>query len=630
MIDLLALTGQASLILALCFALLQGILPLIGFYRHHLYLFSSARALALGQCGFVSVGLITLMVAFVMNDFTITYVAENSHAALPLMYKFTALWGAHEGSILLWIWILNVWTIAYSLFSSIHPEPLPPLVLALLGLISFALLSFLIFTSNPFATALSRVAGQDLNPLLQDPGFVIHPPMLYAGYVGFVMPFAITLAALLQNRCEGVAWATAAHRFALAAFSFLTLGIVLGSWWAYRVLGWGGFWFWDPVENASLLPWLSGTALIHVLLLTQKQGTAKSWAALLAIITFTLSVLGTFLVRSGVLVSVHAFANDPKRGAFLLILLTLLLLNSLIIYFIRMPLTSSPSRIRLSREKGLLLNSAFLTTAMLTVLLGTLYPMILEALHINLISVGAPYFNSVMMPLVFIMMIIMGFSLYLPPQNQSITVRWQAAFKKAFISGISAYLLLWLLSQSSVITWAGLSVSIWVLLSLLQPSRLSIGVILAHTGFAVCVSGIVLSSLLAQEKEIRMKPGDATHLGPYQFFFVEATEKDGPNYRAISATFDVFKQTHRVAVLHPEKRIYPIRDMVMTKAAIQAGLFRDLYIALGEPLAGEDWSVHLYYKPFIRWIWCGGILMTLGGISAIVNQSTRQKRREVA
>ncbi|TAK72090.1 MAG: heme lyase CcmF/NrfE family subunit, partial [Gammaproteobacteria bacterium] len=407
--------------------------------------------------------------------------------------------------------------------------------------------------------------------LLQDPGFVIHPPMLYTGYVGFSVAFAITQAALIRGKLDAD-WAQLTRRFALAAWCFLTFGIALGSWWAYRVLGWGGFWFWDPVENASLLPWLSGTALIHVLLLCERRGIAQGWAALLAIISFALSLLGTFLVRSGVLISAHTFANDPARGLFLLILLTLVVFAALTIYVIRVPIfvTKNPTPFSLfSRETALLLNSALLFIATLTVLLGTLYPLILDALHFGLISVGAPYFNTVMAPLAFIVLFFMGL----------------ASFSR-------------------------------------RTSML-----IAHSGFAILILGILLSSHLNEEREVRIHPGNAVTVGPYQFFFLNTESADGSNYHGIRANFDVVKNNRHIAYLSPEKRIYTVREMVMTKVDIHPGIFRDLYIALGEPLNHDDWSVRLYYKPFIRFIWFGGALMMVGGIAAILQ---REKRKHAA
>jgi cytochrome c-type biogenesis protein CcmF len=621
---MIALFGKISLILAICFSLLQSVLPLWGYFRHNPYLLASARPSAWGQCICITSAYVLLTIAFANSDFSIAYVAANSHPSLPLMYRLTAVWGAHEGSLLLWILILTIWTVAFSLTQKNNPSL--PLVLAVLGLISFCFLCFLLLTSNPFLPALGPQTGHDLNPLLQDPGFVIHPPMLYAGYVGFSVAFAITQAALLRGQLD-TTWATITRRFAIAAWCFLTLGITLGSWWAYRVLGWGGFWFWDPVENASLLPWLSGTALIHVLILSERRNVAKGWAALLAIISFALSLLGTFLVRSGVLISVHTFANDPARGVFLLLLLAVLLTAALVIYVIRIPQISSektPPFSWLSRETGLLLNSSLLFVAMLTILLGTLYPLILDALRLGTISVGAPYFNKVMAPLVFIVMTFMGLGPLCCWQDQSIKNLWKLAWKKIVVSITFAIVLLAFFTHRSftlldidITAVISLSLSFWIMLSISHSIRLLPGMSLAHLGFAVFVIGIMLSSSLSQEREVRIKPGSVVDIGPYQFLFLSTEGVSGANFRGIRADFEVTKNNRHITNMYPEKRIYPVREMVMTKVDIHPGIFRDLYIALGEPLDQDHWSVRLYYKPFMRWIWFGGIMMIIGGIIAI-------------
>lgn len=623
---MIALFGEISLVLALIFSLLQGVLPLWGYYRNNPYTLSCARPSAWGQFAFIVIAYTLLTIAFATSDFSIAYVAANSHPLLPLMYRLTAVWGAHEGSILLWILILNIWTVAFSLLYT--RKNLQPLVLAVLGLISFSFLCFLLLTSNPFMPALEPMAGRDLNPLLQDPGFVIHPPMLYFGYVGFSVAFAITQAALIRGKMDSE-WAQVTRQFAIAAWCFLTFGIMLGSWWAYRVLGWGGFWFWDPVENASLLPWLSGTALIHVLLLAEKRNTAKGWAALLAIISFALSLLGTFLVRSGVLISAHTFANDPARGVFLLLLLAILSTAALAIYIARIPSFSSnnPSLYSIiSREMGLLLNSSLLFLAMLTILLGTLYPLIMDALHLGAISVGAPYFNMVMAPLVFVGMAFMGFGPYCKWQEQSLKNLWKQTWKKILISIIAAAFLIWyFVGQIDVTAFFSLSLSFWIILSIIPNIRTLPGMSLAHAGFAVFVIGIMLSSILNQERDVRVKPGDITQVGPYQFQFLSTEGVGGSNFRGIRADFEVVKKGHHITNMYPEKRIYTVRDMVMTKVDIHPGLFRDLYIALGEPLDNDYWSVRLYYKPFVRWIWFGGLLMMIGGILAIFQRKQQMK-----
>ena len=612
---MIQLAGQAALSFALLFALCQGVVPLWGYARSNSYALAAARTCALGQFACVLGAYSLLTIAFITNDFSIAYVAENSHPSLPFLYRFTAVWGAHEGSILFWVLLLNMWTIAFSFFQKHNVNF--SIALAILGLISFRFLCFLLFTSNPFLSSTGLQTGHDLNPLLQDPGFVIHPPMLYAGYVGFSVAFAITQAALITGKLDAE-WAKVTRVFATAAWCFLTFGIMLGSWWAYRVLGWGGFWFWDPVENASLLPWLSGTALIHVLVLTEKRGTAKAWAAMLALISFALSLLGTFLVRSGVLISAHTFANDPARGVFLLLLLAILLTAALALYVIRIPQSPSPRSPRSFREYALLLNSILLFIGMLTILLGTLYPLILDFFHLGVISVGAPYFNLVMMPLVFILMAFMGFAPFCSWQPQTIQKISQLSWKKLLISLLSAALILWYFTQHVDITaFISLSLCAWIILSVSSVFRLSPAMAFAHLGFAVLIIGIMLSSILSVEREVRLKPGDITRIGPYQFLFFNTQGVRGPNFRGIRASFEITKNGRHIINLYPEKRIFTVRDMVMTKVDIHPGIFRDLYIALGEPLNQNDWSVRLYYKPFIRWIWAGGLLMIIGGLCAI-------------
>lgn len=621
---MIQLFGEGSLYIALGFALLQSLATFWGYWRNNPFAIACARPAAWGQFICVLSAYCLLTFAFITNDFSIAYVAANSHETLPFMYRATAVWGAHEGSILLWVLILALWTFIFSLqVKDNRQDFFKPLVLAILGLISVFFLIFLLFTSNPFQAASLGQTAQDLNPLLQDPGFIIHPPMLYMGYVGFSTAFAITVAALLQGMLDR-RWIYTAKLYAIAAWCFLTFGIMLGSWWAYRVLGWGGFWFWDPVENASLLPWLAGTALIHILILVEKRGSAKAWAALLAIICFSLSLLGTFLVRSGVLISAHTFASDPSRGVFLLLLLAILLLSALTIYLLRLPAASQHVLFpALSRETSLIVNSALLMIAMATILLGTLYPLIVDALHLGSISVGAPYFNIVMLPLLFILMAAMGAGALCRWQGQTLREWWLTARKNGAISLLLAALLVYIFTaQFLFVTVTSLALSFWVILSVLPQCRLQPAMSLAHAGFAILIIGIVLSSTLNQEKEVRMRPGNAVRVGPYQFFFIDTQGINGSNYRGIQAEFEVLKDTRHVTSLYPEKRIYTVRDMVMTKVDIHPGIFRDLYIALGEPLAGDDWSVRIYYKPFIRWIWLGGILMMISGVIAIF---TRRK-----
>jgi cytochrome c-type biogenesis protein CcmF len=623
-VNVISLLGNISLMMALLFSALQSFIPLWGYWYHNPYALACARPSAWGQCIAVCSAYVFITVAFITNDFSIAYVAANSHSSLPIWYKFTAVWGAHEGSILLWTLMLAIWTIVFTLIKkNTRSRKDFPLALAILGLISLCFLSFLLLTSNPFAITHLPSTGHDLNPLLQDPGFIIHPPMLYMGYVGFSVTFAITQAALLSNQLDKQ-WAQITRYVTTIAWICLTLGIVLGSWWAYRVLGWGGFWFWDPVENASLLPWLVGIALIHVLILTERRGIAINWVTLLTIICFFLSLLGTFLVRSGVLISVHTFANDPLRGSFLLLLLVLLMTAALITYIVRFSQANSISRITLSwhsRDTSLLINSVLLVVGMCTILLGTLYPLIMDALNLDTLSVGAPYFNQTMTPLVIFMMLLMGWGPSCHWQMSRIPSSWQSAAKKLTISMISAIFFLWLvIGQVNIILLLTLSTSLWVIASVIDSIRSIPGMTLAHIGFAILIIGITLSSHISQEREIRIKPGDITPIGPYQFHFLSTKGISGINYRGIQARFVVTKNKRQITTLYPEKRIYTVRDMIITKVDIHPGLFRDLYIALGEPLSNDYWSVRIYYKPFIRWIWSGGIIMMIGAMFALKKQ----------
>src|SRR3990167_4050553 len=557
---MLSLFGTIAILFALFFSLLQTVVPLFGYWRNNPFLLAFARPAAYGQGVYVFIAYVLLTIAFVNNEFTIAYVATNSHPTLPLLYRLSALWGSHEGSILLWIVMLNIWTIAFSFHNNLAYSSL---TLAILGLISFFFLCFLLFTSNPFLTATTLQTGRDLNPLLQDPGFIIHPPMLYMGYVGFSVTFAITQAALLQGNLNQT-WATLTRQFAIAAWCFLTLGIALGSWWAYRVLGWGGFWFWDPVENASLLPWLAGTAFIHVLMIVEKHHTTKNWAALLAMFTFILSLLGTFLVRSGLLVSVHTFANDPARGLFLLILLTILITAALLVYVVRSPsiCSSSIKSAFFSREMFLLTNSHLLFIAMLTILLGTLYPLILDALRIGSISIGAPYFNLVMLPQVFFVMILMSLAAYSQWKSSS-GLPWLKVFKKLLLSSVSAVILLWIIAHRlDGLAILCLTLSIWIILNTWPLLRISPGMTIAHIGFAILIIGILLSSFLNEEREVRIQTGQATSLGPYDFYFASTEGMIGPNYRGIRARFEVTKNKRHIAFLYPEKRIYGSREVI--------------------------------------------------------------------
>jgi len=580
-----------------------------------------AKPLALLQSFFVAASFVLLVQAFLSHDFSLAYVAQNSHPDLPFFYCLTAVWGAHEGSFLLWIFLLDLWTVAFCFFGKEELADLKSLTLALLGLLSFCFLAFLLQTSSPFIEA-AHALPQDLNPLLQDPGFFIHPPMLYAGYVGFSIVFALTLATLLGPEHNSQVWARLTRPWVMAAWSCLTLGITLGSWWAYHVLGWGGFWFWDPVENASLLPWLSGIALIHVLLIVERQGRFFDWAITLAILCFTLSILGTFLVRSGVLISVHSFATDPSRGLYLLILLALIMGSALAIQGLRSKSPSKDSQALFqftSREGFLLLQSLLLFVSMATVLLATLYPMIMEALNLGTLSVGPPYFNRVLYPLVVLVLLFMGLA------SQSL---WGKALNKTqlkyyFINALislllAAFLTLFFTHHFHCFIILNLGLIFWVLLSIRKTLLRHTLMTAAHSGFVIMIMSILLAANFSQTRELRLSVGEEMSMGPYVLHFTAVKGEDGPNYRGVRGEFQVLTHGRKLTLLSPEKRIYQVRDMVMTKVDIYPGVFHDLYLALGEPVSQNVWSVRVYYKPFIRWVWLGGFLMGFSGLLSLL------------
>jgi cytochrome c-type biogenesis protein CcmF len=633
--------GQFALILALCLAFVQATVPLVGAVKEQLPWMRVAKFTSVGQCFFIACAFAALAYAFLTNDFSVTYVAENSNRHLPTIYRFCAVWGAHEGSLLLWVFILSIWTCAVALFSNRLPVKMQTRVLAVLAMISFGFLLFLLLTSNPFARLLPNFPadGHDLNPLLQDPGLVIHPPILYMGYVGFSVPFAFAIAVLLSGRFDA-AWARWVRPWVLITWCFLTWGITLGSWWSYRELGWGGWWFWDPVENASFLPWLVGTALVHSLIVTEKRQAFKAWTVLLAICAFSLSLLGTFLVRSGVLVSVHAFAIDPSRGDFLLSYLAWVVGCSFVLYAWRGYLIRGSSEFSLcSRETFLLANNVFLTVAMATVLLGTLYPLIIQTLDLGKISVGAPYFNAVFIPL----MAPMFFLMAIAPQVHwhemspaSLVKRLRFTFLTAIISTV---LLVWFASHTmKPAVLLGVGLALWIILATLQSlftsakgmpkfKKLSLshyGMVFAHIGIAICIIGIVCSSNYSVERDVRMQPNDSVTVGPYQFQFLGVSGMKGPNYTAIQAGVLVSQQGKVIILLRPEQRIFNVQQIALSKTAIDVGVFRDLYVALGGPIGNHNaWSLRIYYKPFVRWIWLGGLLIVLGGILAILGKRKR-------
>ena len=635
--------GQLALILALLMALTQAVFAFLGVARNRSDWMLAARAGARAQALLIALAFAALVTGFVENDFSIRYVAEHANSRLPLYYRIAATWGAHEGSMLLWALILGGWTLAVSLFSRSLPLDFEARVMGVLGLVSFGILLFILTTSNPFERLIPMPPdGHDLNPLLQDFGMTIHPPMLYMGYVGLSVSFSFAIAALLQGRLDAT-WARWSRPWTLVAWAFLTFGIVLGSWWAYYELGWGGWWFWDPVENASFMPWLVGTALLHSLAVTEKRGAFKAWTVLLAIFAFSLSLLGTFLVRSGVLTSVHAFASDPARGLFILVFLALVVGASLTLYAIKAPTIRDTARFALfSRENLLLLNNVLLLTAAASVLLGTLYPLIVDALKLGKISVGPPYFRAIFAPLMTPIFLIAGIAPLVGWRDASVSrlvakIRWLAPISLSLATLLSA----WILEPFEIKTAAGLTIALWLiggdltslmnrikphggLLRGIKAQSLSIyGMTLAHLGLGVFLIGVVLSEGYSEEKTLRLKPGDTAALGPYGFEFKSIRHIEGPNYTAREGEFEVRENGQSVARLNPQKRTYTVQQNPMTEAAIDPGLTRDLYVALGEPLGGEDWSVRLYFKPFIRWIWFGGLLMMAGGLFSLADPRYR-------
>ena len=641
--------GHLALILALCMAIVQSSLPLIGAWRGDRQWMRLAQPAAWGQFSFLLFSFGCLTWAFMNDDFSVAYVASNSNSALPWYYKFSAVWGAHEGSLLLWALILGGWTFAVSIFSRQLPEDMLARVLGVMGIISIGFLLFLIVTSNPFDRLLPQAPadGRDLNPLLQDIGLIVHPPMLYMGYVGFSVAFAFAIAALLGGRLDA-AWARWSRPWTIVAWAFLGIGIVLGSWWAYYELGWGGWWFWDPVENASFMPWLVGTALIHSLAVTEKRGVFKSWTVLLAIAAFSLSLLGTFLVRSGVLTSVHAFAADPQRGVFILMFLLAVVGGSLTLFALRAPVVKSQVGFALwSRETLLLANNLILIVAASMILLGTLYPLLLDAISGAKLSVGPPYFNALFLPLMALVMFTLAIGVLVRWKDTPVSWLFGMLTPVLIGSGVLGVLAAFLLGDFHWAVLATCMLSAWVVLAgvrdLFDKTRhkglfagmrsltLSYwGMQLAHFGIAFCALGIVLSSQYNAERDLRLAPGESVELGGYRFVFEGAEHFQGPNFTSDRASVRVLDGDREIALLHPEKRLYSVQRSMMTEAGIDGGFTRDLYVALGEPLEDGAWAVRVHVKPYIRWIWLGGLLTALGGVLAALDKRYRVKVRSRA
>lgn len=630
--------GHFALILAACVALVQGVLPLAGTINDNQRWQALAKPAATLQFLLIAFSFAVLAHGALTDDFSIKYIAGHSNSLLPTQYKFASVWGGHEGSLLLWMLMLSGWTLAVAIFSRTLPLAMVARVIGILGLVSTGFLMFILITSSPFERLLpAPLDGKDLNPLLQDPGLVIHPPMLYMGYVGFSVAFAFAVAALLSGRMDA-AWARWSRPWTIVAWIFMTAGIALGSWWAYYELGWGGWWFWDPVENASLMPWLFGTALIHALMVTDKRGGFKAWSVLLAIGAFSLSLLGTFLVRSGVLTSVHAFASDPKRGVFILIFLAVVVGISLTLFAWRAPKATLGGKMGLvSRESMLIANSVLLVVATGAVLLGTIYPLIVDALNLGKLSVGAPYFNAVFVPLmvpVVFLMVPGGIAHWREARWAQLGHDLRLPALAAVVAGIA----IWTLTERGTwLTGMGMALATWVVVGLLmqifirmkKPGRIPPsfwGMHLAHLGIAVITVGITMVKSYEVERDVRMGLNDTVTIENYSFELTGVSDVDGPNYKALRGDIKVTKDGKYLEMLYPEKRKYFSSAMPMTEAGIDSGLFRDLYVSLGEPIEGErlQWSVRVFYKPFVSWLWYGSILMVLGGLLAVSDRRYRK------
>ncbi|MDX5407712.1 MAG: heme lyase CcmF/NrfE family subunit [Chromatiaceae bacterium] len=643
---MIAEAGQLALTFAFALALLLALVPLYGSFVANQRMLLLAKPLAFGQFIFCLLAMSALIYAFRTSDFTVINVAQNSSSTLPWYYQITASFGSHEGSMLLWVLMLAGWTALVAQYSKALPLLLQGRILGILGIICVGFVAFSLFMSNPFERSLPffPVEGRDLNPLLQDFGMIMHPPTLYMGYVGFAVAFAFALAALISGRFDSV-WARWVRPWALSAWLFLTLGIMLGSWWAYKELGWGGWWFWDPVENASFMPWLAGTALIHSLAVTEKRGTFKSWTVLLALAAFALSLVGAFLVRSGVLVSVHSFATDPGRGMYLLVFLLLVVGGSLLLYGSRMNSVRSQARYQLfSREMMLWGNNVFLLTACLIVFLGTLFPLFHKELGLGSISIGEPFFNQMFYYLTIPFALMLGLGPWVRWKQQqvvplikplglvAIATLMLALGTLALMQSVQANLALLGLLLGA---WVGVSALAEVMLRLKQFGSVTAGIgklnashygmTLAHIGFAVLVIGVAMTKTYTVERDVRMQAGDTVTVSGYDFTLQEVYALNGPNYGGEAAELDVHKDGKFVTHLHAEKRFYRIQSTIMTEAAIHARLSRDLFVSLGEALPGDAWALRIHVKPFVRWIWLGGLLMSLGALVALCDKKYRRK-----
>lgn len=644
---MIAELGNYALALSLAVSFFLAILPLWGAEKGHPQLMSLARPMTYGLFFTLTIAFAVLFYLFAVNDFSVQYVVNNSNSSLPIYYRLSAVWGSHEGSLLLWIWLLTLWGAAVALFSKHLPQEAVARVLGIMGIISIGFLLFVLFTSNPFTRTFPDfpVDGRELNPMLQDVGLIFHPPLLYMGYVGFSVAFAFAIASLMTGKLDS-AWARWSRPWTMAAWVFLTLGIVLGSWWAYYELGWGGWWFWDPVENSSLMPWLAGTALIHSLAVTEKRGSFKAWTVLLAILAFSLCLLGTFLVRSGILVSVHAFASDPTRGLYILAYLVVVIGGSLTLYAYKAnQIRSRDNAERYSRETLLLLNNILLMTALCVVFLGTLLPLVHKQLSLGSISIGAPFFDQMFLIIMTPFALLLGIGPLVKWRRDQFSEIRTPVVVSVIVMAIAGFALPYFLHNKltiSVVLGTMMSVII-VLLSLYEMkqrathresffkgitklSRSHWGMILAHLGVAMTVWGIAFSQNFSVERDVRMAVGDTVQIADYDFKFTGVSDANGPNYMGGKAQIDISKDGKPEATLFAEKRFYTVSKMPMTEAAIDWGFTRDLYVALGEKIEDNSWALRLYYKPFIRWIWIGGLFMALGGLLCMFDRRYRFSR----
>ncbi|QPB42988.1 heme lyase CcmF/NrfE family subunit [Rodentibacter haemolyticus] len=641
---MIAELGNYALALSLAVSLMLAIFPLWGAEKSNVQLMALARPMTYGLFVTLTIAFVALFYLFAVNDFSVQYVVNNSNSTLPIYYRLSAVWGSHEGSLLLWIWLLTLWSAAVALFSKHLPQEAVARVLGIMGIISVGFVLFVLFTSNPFTRTFPNfpVDGKELNPMLQDVGLIFHPPLLYMGYVGFSVAFAFAIASLMTGKLDS-AWARWSRPWTLAAWVFLTLGIVLGSWWAYYELGWGGWWFWDPVENSSFMPWLAGTALIHSLSVTEKRASFKAWTVLLAILAFSLCLLGTFLVRSGILVSVHAFASDPTRGLYILAYLIVVIGGSLALYAYKgSQIRSLDNAERYSRESMLLLNNILLMTALCVVFLGTLLPLVHKQLGLGTISIGAPFFDQMFLIIMTPFALLLGIGPLVKWRRDQFSAIRLPVIISLIVMSVAGFALPYFLQDKITVSamLGSMMTVIIVLLALYELqqratyresffigvrklSRSHWGMLLAHLGVAMTIWGIAFSQNFSVERDVRMKVGDSAQIGHYEFKFTGVSDANGPNYIGGKAQIDISKNGKPEAVLFAEKRFYTVSRMSMTEAAIDGGFTRDLYVALGEKLDDDSWALRLYYKPFIRWIWIGGLFMALGGLLCMFDRRYR-------